>query len=60
MIAGILLIIITIFRHIHAFYLEYVYYNRRDNPSAGRASGIYSERVQTGGRYGTMAAPAQA
>ncbi|CAN8100371.1 unnamed protein product [Discula destructiva] len=39
--------------HLHAFYIIYVYYSRRDQ-SAGagsyeRAPGIYSERVQTGG-----------
>ncbi|KAM0479769.1 hypothetical protein ACHAPX_004346 [Trichoderma viride] len=52
--------------HIHAFYLEYVYYDRRHQAREGyapprRAPGIYSEKVQTGGRafrqdYGTMAA----
>lgn len=38
--------------HIHAFYLLYVYYSRRDAayPDQRRAPGIYSERVQTGGR----------
>ncbi|KAF2651267.1 hypothetical protein K491DRAFT_550072, partial [Lophiostoma macrostomum CBS 122681] len=42
--------------HIHAFYLEYVYYSRRDQARAGvdplvngRAPGVYSERVQSGG-----------
>jgi hypothetical protein len=49
--------------HIHAFYLEYVYYNRRDQAregrfTAARAPGVYSERVQTGGNgYGTIAQP---
>ncbi|PNP37557.1 hypothetical protein TGAMA5MH_10498 [Trichoderma gamsii] len=52
--------------HIHAFYLEYVYYDRRQQAREGyapprRAPGIYSEKVQTGGQafrqnYGTMAA----
>ncbi|KAM0456274.1 hypothetical protein ACHAPV_007216 [Trichoderma viride] len=52
--------------HIHAFYLEYVYYDRRKQAREGyapprRAPGIYSEKVQTGGQafrqnYGTMAA----
>ncbi|CAK7206022.1 hypothetical protein SEUCBS139899_008805 [Sporothrix eucalyptigena] len=47
--------------HIHAFYLEYVYYDRREQAregrfTAGRAPGIYSERVQSGGGgYGTIA-----
>ncbi|KAF2095982.1 hypothetical protein NA57DRAFT_43791, partial [Rhizodiscina lignyota] len=47
--------------HIHAFYLEYVYYKRKEESSQGvfdnrRAPGVYSDRVQTGGRgYGTMA-----
>ncbi|KAJ5495289.1 Plasma membrane proteolipid 3 [Penicillium diatomitis] len=40
--------------HIHAFYLEYVYYQRRDLDPATRAtmkpaSGVYSERIQNGG-----------
>ena len=44
--------------HIHAFYVEYVYYKRRDEARAGvydsrPAPGVYSERVQRGG-YGTM------
>lgn len=49
--------------HIHAFYLEYVYYDRREQANhnrfaTGRAPGIYSDRVQTGGRgYGTMVPP---
>ena len=49
--------------HLHAFYLEYVYYDRREQAREGRfaaerAPGIYSDRVQTGGRgYGTMALP---
>ncbi|GAB7351042.1 hypothetical protein MBLNU459_g1525t1 [Dothideomycetes sp. NU459] len=48
--------------HIHAFYLEYIYYNRRDQAAAGtfedrRAPGVYSDNVQTGGRgYGTIPA----
>ncbi|ORY19219.1 hypothetical protein BCR34DRAFT_208496 [Clohesyomyces aquaticus] len=47
--------------HIHAFYVEYVYFKRRDEARAGiyageRAPGVYSERVQNGGSggYGTM------
>lgn len=47
--------------HIHAFYLEYVYYNRREQGRLGtvtaeRAPGVYSENVQSGGRttYGTV------
>lgn len=47
--------------HIHAFYLEYVYYDRKEQAREGRfaarrAPGVYSDRVQTGGHgYGTMA-----
>ncbi|MCJ1473615.1 hypothetical protein MMC13_002266 [Lambiella insularis] len=48
--------------HIHAFYLEYVYFDRRDKGRLGqinakRAPGVYSENVQTGGMttYGTVA-----
>jgi uncharacterized membrane protein YqaE (UPF0057 family) len=47
--------------HIHAFYVEYVYFDRRKQSrlgqlTAARAPGIYSDRVQGGGRavYGTM------
>ncbi|MCJ1329581.1 hypothetical protein MMC10_006261 [Thelotrema lepadinum] len=46
--------------HIHAFYLEYVYYDRRDKLRTGavatkRAAGVYSENVQRGGTtYGTV------
>ncbi|KAI9760656.1 MAG: hypothetical protein M4579_001520 [Chaenotheca gracillima] len=49
--------------HIHAFYLEYVYYHRREEARAGRmvgerAPGVYSDRVQRGGMgYGTVAQP---
>lgn len=49
--------------HIHAFYLEYIYYDRREQAregrfAAGRAPGVYSDRVQSGGHgYGTMAQP---
>jgi len=40
--------------HIHAFYVEYIYYKRRDEIRAGtydgsHASGIYSQKVQHGG-----------
>ena len=47
--------------HLHAFYVEYVYYDRKEQAREGRftaqrAPGIYSERVQTGGGgYGTIA-----
>ncbi|KAL6722161.1 hypothetical protein ACLMJK_001268 [Lecanora helva] len=54
--------------HIHAFYLEYVYFERRGERNAvgaggtwqgKRAPGVYSERVQQGGgggtTYGTVA-----
>ena len=44
-----------------AFYLEYVYFDRRDHTAAPgiaqkRAPGVYSENVQSGGRttYGTV------
>ncbi|KEZ39954.1 hypothetical protein SAPIO_CDS8926 [Scedosporium apiospermum] len=42
---------------IHAFYVLYVYYDRREQsrigaPPPSRAAGIFSERVQNGGRYG--------
>lgn len=47
--------------HIHAFYLEYVYFDRRSQSRAGtmvqkRAPGVYSENVQSGGTttYGTV------
>jgi hypothetical protein len=49
--------------HIHAFYLEYVYYERREQAregrfTASRAPGVYSERVQSGGQgYGTIVQP---
>ncbi|KAF2727693.1 UPF0057-domain-containing protein, partial [Polyplosphaeria fusca] len=37
--------------HVHAFYIEYVYYKRRDEVRAGivnqkPAPGVYSEKVQ--------------
>ncbi|KAF2852018.1 UPF0057-domain-containing protein [Plenodomus tracheiphilus IPT5] len=40
--------------HIHAFYIEYVYFKRRDEVRAGiynarPAPGVYSKRVQSGG-----------
>ena len=47
--------------HLHAFYVEYVYYDRRERAREGRmdgqrAPGIYSERIQSGGHgYGTIA-----
>ncbi|KAA8905850.1 hypothetical protein FN846DRAFT_949793 [Sphaerosporella brunnea] len=46
--------------HIHAFYLIWVYYERKHDRRAGiihaqRAPGIFSERVQgTGTTYGTV------
>jgi hypothetical protein len=49
--------------HIHAFYLEYVYYDRREQAregrfTAARAPGVFSERVQSGGHgYGTIVQP---
>ncbi|KAI4718566.1 hypothetical protein E4T48_05203 [Aureobasidium sp. EXF-10727] len=50
--------------HIHAFYLEYVYYHRQEQANSGlydntAAPGVYSDNVQTGGHgYGTMPPPA--
>lgn len=43
--------------HIHAFYIEYVYFERKERALGGvytaeRAPGVYSERVQNGGRHG--------
>lgn len=57
-----LLIVVSYFPgHIHAFYLEYVYFERRSqgqmgNLAAKRAPGVYSDNVNSGGRttYGTM------
>jgi len=49
--------------HIHAFYIEYVYYDRHEQAREGRlaarrAPGVYSDRVQTGGQgYGTIVQP---
>lgn len=47
--------------HIHAFYVEYVYFDRRERARRGEltgehAAGVYSDRVQDGGRqgYGTV------
>ncbi|KAI9828437.1 MAG: hypothetical protein M1832_002865 [Thelocarpon impressellum] len=46
--------------HIHAFYVIYIYHERREALRRGvvsepRAPGIYSERVQSGGQsYGTV------
>ena len=46
--------------HVHAFYIEYVYFKKREESSEGvfdnrRAPGVYSDNVQTGGRgYGTV------
>ncbi|GAD96853.1 hypothetical protein PVAR5_5518 [Paecilomyces variotii No. 5] len=42
--------------HIHAFYLEYVYYDRRRMTAEGRfsarpAPGVYSDRIQNGGHH---------
>jgi hypothetical protein len=46
---------------IHGLYVLYIYYDRRDQiaqgrPATGRAPGIYSDKVQSGGgaTYGTM------
>ncbi|KAH7318494.1 plasma membrane proteolipid 3 [Stachybotrys elegans] len=49
--------------HIHAFYVEWVYFDRREQAHEGRlaprrAAGVYSENVQSGGTgYGTIAQP---
>jgi len=49
--------------HLHAFYLLYVYYDRREQakvgaPNFSRAPGVYSERIQSGGYgYGTIVQP---
>ncbi|KAL4753188.1 hypothetical protein BDW72DRAFT_191335 [Aspergillus terricola var. indicus] len=42
--------------HIHAFYLEYVYYKNREAIMADPAPGVYSDRIQRGRRhnYGTI------
>lgn len=47
--------------HIHAFYVEYVYFDRREKAVSGpiindEAPGVYSDRVQQGGQagYGTV------
>jgi hypothetical protein len=51
--------------HIHAFYIEHQYYKRKAEAKAGivapPAPGVYSQRIQRGGGYGTIAtaAPAQ-
>jgi uncharacterized membrane protein YqaE (UPF0057 family) len=49
--------------HIHAFYVEYVYYERKEAAREGRflnsrAPGVYSQNVQSGGQgYGTIVQP---
>ena len=51
--------------HIHAFYLEYVYYERKEKALRGegtdqRAPGVYSQHITHGGEsqgYGTIAQP---
>ncbi|KAJ9617116.1 hypothetical protein H2200_000837 [Cladophialophora chaetospira] len=47
--------------HIHAFYVEYVYFDRKERARQGQltgrvAPGVYSDRVQSGGApgYGTI------
>ncbi|KAH7396243.1 hypothetical protein BKA66DRAFT_409478, partial [Pyrenochaeta sp. MPI-SDFR-AT-0127] len=49
--------------HIHAFYIEYVYFKRRDEMRAGiynarPAAGVYSQKVQNGGHRGAPVAAA--
>ncbi|OAL46884.1 UPF0057-domain-containing protein [Pyrenochaeta sp. DS3sAY3a] len=48
--------------HIHAFYLEYIYFKRRDEVRAGTwngrpAPGVYSQKVQMGGQRGGVVVP---
>jgi hypothetical protein len=48
--------------HIHAFYVEYVYFKRRDEINAGiydgrPAPGVYSKKVQNGGTKGVVVQP---
>jgi hypothetical protein len=48
--------------HIHAFYVEYVYYKKRDEARAGiygtkPAAGVYSKKVQRGGMHHVPVAP---
>ena len=49
--------------HIHAFYLEYVYYERKEKAHEGRlpntrVPGVYSDNITTGGQgYATIAKP---
>ncbi|KAH7135463.1 hypothetical protein B0J11DRAFT_547385 [Dendryphion nanum] len=50
--------------HIHAFYLEYVFFKRRDEVRAGiynanPAPGVYSSRVQRGGKHARPAPGAE-
>ncbi|KAI9794508.1 MAG: hypothetical protein M1833_000368 [Piccolia ochrophora] len=46
--------------HIHAFYILYIYFSRREDAIEGRitgerAPGVYSDRIQAGGQgYGTI------
>ncbi|KAJ4988595.1 plasma membrane proteolipid 3 [Stagonosporopsis vannaccii] len=49
--------------HIHAFYIEYVYFKRREEIRAGTyngtpAPGVYSTKVQHGGQKNVVAQPA--
>ena len=51
--------------HIHAFYLEYVYYDRRNRDPLTRtaqrpAPGVYSTRIQNGGHHAHSATHAPA
>lgn len=38
--------------HIHAFYLEYIYYKRKETGYTGPAGGVFSDRVLYGGHSG--------
>ncbi|KAF2663330.1 UPF0057-domain-containing protein [Microthyrium microscopicum] len=48
--------------HIHAFYVEYIYFKKRDEARAGLyspdAPGVYSNRVQRGGKQYVVVQPA--
>ncbi|PWY79657.1 hypothetical protein BO70DRAFT_293088 [Aspergillus heteromorphus CBS 117.55] len=37
--------------HVHAFYLEYVFFRNRRSGEPRYARGVYSDRIQHGGRH---------
>ncbi|KAL6237560.1 hypothetical protein BDW75DRAFT_238171 [Aspergillus navahoensis] len=43
--------------HIHAYYLEYVYYKNLEAVVADPAPGVYSDRIQRGEQYNYGAIP---